>query len=163
MTLQPEFDRTGPVPIYQQIKDWIRQQILSGSWPSHYKLQAETDLAETLEVSRGTVRKAIAELAEEGLLMRTHGRGTFVAANVLEQPLGNNMVTISEDLISKGIPFETTVLAKRIIQVDSKLTTRLHTSADKSTFFFLKRIRFIEDEPVVLSHNYVRYDVCPGI
>ncbi|MCP4196678.1 MAG: GntR family transcriptional regulator [Proteobacteria bacterium] len=77
--------------------------------------------------------------------------------------MGNNMVTISEALISKGIPFETTVLAKRIIPVDSKLATRLHTSADKSTVFFLKRIRFIEDEPVVLSHNYVRYDVCPGI
>ena len=109
MAEYPDLDRTGPAPIYLQIETWIREQIAAGAWPPRFKLKAEVDLATELDVSRGTVRKAISDLMAEGLLTQTHGRGTFVSPHVVEQPLADRLVTFSEDLISKGIPFETRV------------------------------------------------------
>jgi len=75
---------TGPVPIYEQIRTRIQEQILSGAWSEQHKLLAEAELASELEVSRGTVCKAVAELTKEGLLVCTHGRRNFqaMAANL---------------------------------------------------------------------------------
>ena len=69
----PALDRTGPTPIHAQIKHWMEEQIRSGVWPARFKLKAEVDLARDLDVSRGTVRKAISDLIAEGLLTQTHG------------------------------------------------------------------------------------------
>lgn len=158
----PELTRTGPVPIYIQIKEWIRQQIQSGAWAEHHKLQSEDDISAELNVSRGTVRKAITELIAEGLLVRTHGLGTFVTGNALEQPLAEQLVTFSEDLIRKGIAFETRVLEQSLIQPAGRIASLLSVPPGGSVFF-LKRIRAIGGQPVVLLHNYVVCGRCAGI
>jgi DNA-binding GntR family transcriptional regulator len=150
------------VPIYEQIQAWMQAQIVSGAWPARHKLPSEADVAAELEVSRGTVRRAIADLAEKGLLVRTHGRGTFVAPDALEQPLADEMITFSEDLISRGIPFETRVLEQGIVPVDRRIAERLSLRPGRSVFF-LKRLRMVDDAPLILLHNYVLYDMCPGI
>jgi DNA-binding GntR family transcriptional regulator len=152
----------GPIPIYQQIKNWIQTQIISGVWPEHYKLKAEADLATQLAVSRGTVRKAMAELAKEGLLVRTHGRGTFVASRVLEQPLAERLITFSEDLMSKGITFETRVLQQAVIWASGKIAARFSVQVG-TPLFFLKRLRLVKGEPLIVLHNYVVYQRCPSI
>jgi GntR family transcriptional regulator len=160
--MYPTLDRTGPTPIYLQIKDWMRQQITSGAWPKSFKLRPEVDLADELEVSRGTMRKAIAELSEEGLLTRSHGRGTFVASEVLEQALADHMITFSEDLISRGIPFTTHVFAASVAPLPLRLAAKLGLAAEQE-IFLLKRVRVVEGEALVASHNYVASQYCPGI
>lgn len=158
----PELTRTSPVPIYVQIKEWMRQQIQSGVWAEHHKLQAEDDIAAQLNVSRGTVRKAISELIAEGLLVRSHGLGTFVTGNALEQPLAEQLVTFSEDLMRKGIAFETQVLEQKLIQPGRRVASLLSIEPGDHVFF-LKRIRSIGGQPVVLLHNYVVHKRCAGI
>jgi len=158
----PDLEREGPVPIYQQLKDWMREQIVTGAWSHNHKLQAEADLAVIWEVSRGTVRKAIAELADEGLLRRTHGRGTFVASDVLEQALANRMETFSEDLIRRGIPFTTEVLEQEIVPADAKMAAWFKTAVG-TAILYLKRVRLVEGEPLILLHNYVLMSRCAGI
>ncbi len=157
-----ELDREVPTPIYQQIKDWLRQQVKHGAWPEHYKLKAETDLAIELGVSRGTMRKAIMELIEEGLFTRIHGRGTFVASSILEQPLAERFVTFSEDLIVRGIGFETQVIEQSIIQPVENVTSLLGLRPGDEVFF-LKRLRSIGGEPLVILENYIPYTRCQGI
>lgn len=157
-----QLDHNGPVPIYEQIETWIQGQILSGAWPERHKLLAEADLANELDVSRGTVRKAIAELTRDGFLVRTHGRGTFVAPGALEQPLADRLVTFSEDLISRGIAFETEVLEQGIVPATGRIAERLDAEPG-SELFFLKRLRLVKNSPLIVLHNYVIYDVCPGI
>lgn len=155
-------DHDGPVPIYEQIQSWMQEQIVNGVWPERYKLPSEADVAAELEVSRGTVRKAIADLAAKGLLVRTHGRGTFVAPKALEQPLADQMVTFSEDLISRGIPFQTSVVEQGIVPADRRVAARLRLQPGRPVFV-LKRLRMVNDTPLILLHNYVVKDVCPGI
>ncbi|HSS97870.1 MAG TPA: GntR family transcriptional regulator [Terriglobales bacterium] len=158
----PDLDRVGPTPIYQQIKDWMQAQIASGNWPEHFQLKSEIDLATELNVNRGTLRNAIKALMDEGLLVRIHGKGTFVAANVLEQPLAESLTTFSESLINQNIPFETRVLEQMVISPDLHVVSLL--SIDPETpAFFLKRIRLVKNVPAIFVKNYVVYPHCVGI
>jgi DNA-binding GntR family transcriptional regulator len=160
--ISPALDLAGPTPIYQQIRDWILAQIAAGVWPEHFKLKAEADLAVELGVSRGTVRKAIATLIEEGKLVQVHGRGTFVSSNRIEQPLAESLITFSEDLINRQIPFETRVLEQGLIHPPQRVTSLLSVPA-KTEIFYLKRVRIVQGLPLILLVNYVRADHCPGI
>lgn len=158
-----EVEREGPVPIYQQIKEWMYQQIVQGHWPEHYKLKSEVDLSNELGVSRGTVRKAISELIAEGMLVSIHGRGTFVAStSKLEQPLVEHLVTFSEDLIRRGIPFETEVLEQAVIAPSERVASLLSVPPGGKVFF-IKRVRSVAQLPLIVLHNYVAHDRCPGI
>jgi GntR family transcriptional regulator len=77
----------GPAfrPLYQQIKTLITQSLISGEWRPGESIPSETELAARYNVSQGTVRKAINELADENLLVRQQGKGTFVASHTEER------------------------------------------------------------------------------
>lgn len=158
----PEIDRSGATPIYQQLREWMEQRILSGEWPPGHKLKAEAELAEDLELARGTVRKAIEELSASGLLTRTHGRGTFVAPRPFEQPLAQRLVTHSEALLAQGITFDTQVLECAVIPASALVASHLRL-ASGAPVLHLARVRNTEDAALILLHNYVVYSFCPGI
>jgi DNA-binding GntR family transcriptional regulator len=150
------------VLIYQQVADWILQQIQSGAWPEHYQLPSEIDLATRLGVSRGTVRKAIADLLNRGSLVVIHGRGTFVSSRTLEQSLADRLVAFSEDLIEQGIPYATQVIEQRLIAPPRKIASLL-AAEETEQLFLLKRVRTIHQTPIVVLDNYVSIRHCPGI
>lgn len=160
--MPPDLQRAVPVPIYKQIEDWMRQQILSGAWPEHYKLPSEVDLAADLKVSRGTVRKAILSLTADRLLLQIHGRGTFVSSERLEQPLAERLLTFSDDLLLKHIPFETHVLEQSVGTPPPRVASLLALPPNARALT-LKRVRVVAGTTYVLLHNYVAYDRCPGI
>lgn len=64
---------------YNHIKQALYRKIESGEWPEHHRVSSENSLAEEFSVSRMTARRALQELADEGLVVRTRGAGTFVA------------------------------------------------------------------------------------
>lgn len=160
--LLPFLDRASPTPLYHQIIDWMREQILGGIWPEHYQLKSEIDLAAELNVNRGTLRNAIKALIDEGLLMRIHGKGTFVAAATLEQPLAESLITFSEGLIAQRIPFQTRVLSTSIIHPDPSLASLLNLKPEDSVFA-LRRLRYVKGKPLIVLNNFVVYRYCPGI
>lgn len=157
-----ELDREGPLPLYQQIEDWMRQHIMLGNWPEHTQLPAEDHLAEQLSVNRGTLRKAIASLISEGLLTRVHGKGTFVAPSRLEQPLADSLITFSESLLERNIPYETKVTYATVTGADKRVASLLGVKTDAAVFR-LERVRYVNDHPVVVLHNHVVHSRCKGI
>jgi DNA-binding GntR family transcriptional regulator len=73
-------EHEGPRFVWQQIADDIAADIRSGALPVNSRLPSEQALSEDVYgVARATVRRAIASLVEEGLLVVMHGRGTYVA------------------------------------------------------------------------------------
>src|SRR5690554_7099306 len=68
-------------PLYQQIKSLLLQSLDRGEWKPGESIPSEVELAARFQVSQGTVRKAIDELAAEDLLLRRQGKGTFVATH----------------------------------------------------------------------------------
>jgi GntR family transcriptional regulator len=72
----------GPMPFYFQIKNILRARILSNELKAGDLVPSEIDLSQEYNVSRGTVRQALLELINEGLIYRIRGKGTFVSDEV---------------------------------------------------------------------------------
>jgi GntR family transcriptional regulator len=69
------------LPLYKQIKALLVQRLQQGEWKPGEPIPSELDLAARFQVSQGTVRKAVDELAAENLLVRRQGKGTYVASH----------------------------------------------------------------------------------
>lgn len=67
------------VPVYEQVKAWIRQHIASGQWKPGDPVPSEAALTERFGISRMTANRALRELSTEGLVTRVQGSGTRVA------------------------------------------------------------------------------------
>jgi DNA-binding GntR family transcriptional regulator len=158
----PQLNSDGYVPVYIQIADWMREQIRSENWLVGKKITPENELAQNLNVSRGTVRSAIEQLIDAGLLVRSHGRGTYVAAPVMAQPLTTGFITIAEDLNKKEIPFITEVLQQKIIVPPDDVKAGLQI-LDNEKVFFLERVRVVNNCRVYYLRNYVAINRCEGI
>lgn len=154
--------RAAPEPLHQQISDQMRANIASGIWPPHYKLRAEPELAADLGVSRGTLRRALRTLIAEGLLVQVHGKGTFVKPKTIEPPIAQELLSLAEGLRRLGISFETTVRSSRVVLPPVPVQALLDLPPEAQVFR-LERVRSIDGDPVALSTNYVRRDLCPGI
>lgn len=70
-------DPHGTEPSYRQLAGQLRERITSGQIPPRGPLPSITELAEETGLARGTVRKALSVLADEGLIYAIPGRGTF--------------------------------------------------------------------------------------
>ena len=76
------------VTLWRRIADQFEQAIASGDYGTDGRLPSETDIAERFGVNRHTVRRALAALAERGLVRSARGSGTFVASRRLTYPIG---------------------------------------------------------------------------
>lgn len=74
-------NRHNSVPLYRQLVNALREDIVSGALAANYKLPPERELAERLGVNRATVLQAYQQLKSEGLIASHVGRGTFVCAS----------------------------------------------------------------------------------
>lgn len=78
--------RLSTAPLYQQVKEMLQQQIAAGKLQPGDRIPSERELCQQLGMSRTTIRQALSEAVNEGLLLRVHGKGTFVA-----HPFGPNI------------------------------------------------------------------------
>ena len=80
-------DLASGVALWRQVADGIERGIADGTFAAGEKLPGETEIAETYRVNRHTVRRALATLAERGLVRAERGSGTYVEAQRLAYPL----------------------------------------------------------------------------
>ena len=83
-------EKKSQSPLYQQLMARLKNDILAGIYPSGARIPSEQLLCETYGVSRVTVRKAMLDLVQEGLLVRRQGKGTFVAVSYTHLTLPTN-------------------------------------------------------------------------
>lgn len=157
-----DVDRGAGSALHAQISDAIRARIVSGDWPRDHRLPPEPALAEEIGVSRGTLRRALATLIEEGLLRQIPGRGTFVTGDVMEPAGTQRLRTLSEDFASQGIELDTRVLSSELTEPPPSVA-RLLQLPPGGQALRLVRVRSASGTPIALLHNYVRADLVPGI
>lgn len=155
-------DREAPTALHTQIADAIRAGIADGSWAVGHRMPPEPDLAAELKVSRGTLRRALSTLTDEGLLSQTPGRGTFVAAKPTAPATEGELRGIAEDFALQGLRVSTTVLSAGVGVPPVGVGTALHVLADEPVVC-LRRVRSTDGTPIALLDNYVRADLAPGL
>lgn len=100
----------GPIPLYHQLKQSVRNQIDRGVYKPGDRLPSEPELIQRYGVSRITVRQALTELENEGVVVRRHGKGTYVAEQHIEQDLVR-LTDFVEDMRLAGFAPSSQVLA----------------------------------------------------
>ena len=154
-------DKQSPIPLYYQIMSQLREKISAGEYPVDSALPPERELVETYQVSRMTIRQAIAELVNEGILVRRKGIGTFVARPKLEQPL-NSLTSFTEDMAQRGMKAGSRIISFRETVPDPPLRRTLGLSAQEKVFECV-RLRLADEEPMALETTTLPASVCPGL
>ncbi len=149
--LAVEIDRTSPVPLYHQLAEQLTAAIEGGTLKPGDAFENELSLADRLSLSRPTVRRAIAELVERGLLVRRRGIGTTVANQVVHRR--DELTSLHEDLARTGRTPTTKVLRLESI-VDERAAQALQVPVDTS-LVFLERLRFAGDQPLAILTNWL--------
>src|SRR5207248_8825645 len=94
--------RRGPVPLYSQVKELLRERIARLRGGEHEQLPSERELARDLNISRMTVRQAVRDLIAEGAIYTAPGRGTFLATGEVTQQLAG-LTSFSQEMTKRGL------------------------------------------------------------
>lgn len=157
--LQP-FDEASTLPLYQQLQRKLRLALENRVLGADDALPPERDLAEELNVSRITVRKAIDGLVEEGLLIRKQGSGTFVT-NRVEKNFAK-LTSFSEDMRARGRKPRSVWLDRAAGAVTPGESLTLRSSPGTPVYRF-SRIRYADDAPMALEYATVLADCLPSV
>jgi DNA-binding GntR family transcriptional regulator len=150
-----QIDRESSTPLYEQVKALIRRHILVNELPPQTLLPTEDQLIKQLGVSRATVIKALNELATEGVIQRIQGKGTLVASPRIHFPL-KSPNGFSAIMAEQDLKVHSTVVSHRIVDGDRREHTVFGTNPDaQGAFIEFKRLRFVNDHPVVLLTSII--------
>lgn len=151
--------RKTAVPAYQQIKNYVLEQIQQGIWTEGDLIPTEHALCKLFDVSRMTVNRALRELTAEQWLVRYKGSGTFVASHKLQTTLieiGN----IADEIKKRGNRHSSQVL--RIGKVYANAAQAKLFSIKPNTLLYHSLIVHLENErPVQVEDRLVNSKVAP--
>lgn len=156
-----EINRDIPVPLYYQISQLIRQQIESGELGPGEQIPTEKELQEQFNVSRSTVRQALADLVYAGLLERRSTKGTIVARTKLEETLFGFGSFTNEILKRNRVP-QTKVLDFKMMPAPEMVAQQLQIEPGCQVAA-LERLRIVDGEPVAVENWYAPAKYLPGI
>lgn len=144
---------------YIVIKQHICQKIESGQWPQHYKVPSENELTQEFDVSRMTARRALQELTEQGILIRSQGSGTFVATFKSQSSL-LEIRNISEEIEARGHKHHAKQLVLKSIDVTEEIAILLNINNNEHVFFS-QVLHFENDQAIQLEQRYVNASLVP--
>ena len=151
----------SPVPLYIQIKDYIRLNIQQGIFQVNERIPSERQLAEQFGVNRLTVSKALGELSQEGLIYSRVGKGTYVAPAKIGQKL-QTLTSFTQDMTGRGKKAESLVLHAGIQQADSQ-TAKALAILPGTELFVLHRVRLADGQRIAVEKAHIIYALCPNI
>jgi GntR family transcriptional regulator len=154
-------DRGSKVPLYHQLYEILRGQIITGAWQPGDLVPPESQLVEAYDISRTTVRQVLDMLVNEDLVVRQRGRGTFVTQPTLNQGL-SRIISFTEDMRQRGLMPGTRVLQAEIVPAELEVAERLAVTLG-AEMAHLKRLRLANDEPLSVEDSYLIHRFCPGV
>jgi len=135
-------------PLYRQIKQLLLARLQQGEWKPGELIPSELDLAARFQVSQGTVRKAVDELAAEHLLVRRQGKGTFVGTHH-EARVQFRFLRILPDQ-GEAVPAQSRFLECRRTRAPADIAQRLDVNAGDPVIH-VRRVLSFDGVPTVLD------------
>lgn len=149
------------IPLYIQIKNYIRLNIEAGTFTSNSRLPSERQLAAQFSVSRLTVSKALNELAQEGYVYSRVGKGTFVSPQKIDQEL-SNLTSFTEEMSQRGQHARSVVLRAEHLPASPDVARALNIVSGVQ-LLVLKRVRYADDRPLAVEQSSLVGAMCPDI
>lgn len=150
--IQVSMDRNSPVPLYHQLAEQLAAAIDDGVLKPGDTFENELSLADRLDLSRPTVRRAIVELVTRGLLVRRRGVGTTVANEVIHRR--NELTSLYDDLKRNGRQPLTEVLEFNPSFVDQR-ASQILGFAPETPLVYLERLRLVKEGPMSILRNWL--------
>jgi GntR family transcriptional regulator len=151
----------GPVPLHHQVYLDLRAALDAGEWRPGDLLPPERQLAARYGCSLITVRRALSELAREGRLERTRGRGTTVLRPRIERDFTGTL-SFAEEMQDRGLDPETRLLAARPESAGEHVAQALGIEPGSPTLY-LERLRIAGGEPLLLEQVHLPAERFPGL
>jgi GntR family transcriptional regulator len=140
-------------PLHRQVYRVIAEAIASGELKPGTRLPPERAMCERFGVSRATVRRALRQLSEEGLVESSAGRGSFVGSGPLGET-ANRLMSFTELGTSRGL-----LPSARLLHAGVRASTideaEQFAIAPGAELFELKRVRLLDDVPVCVDHSRI--------
>jgi GntR family transcriptional regulator len=144
VTFSADLERTDHrLPLYARLRDVLTSRIAGGEWVHGTPLPSENALADAFGVSVGTIRKALQQLVDEGLLERRHGNGTFVRRAKLDKSL-HRFFRYAGNSAERGP--ESRILSRRIDAAGEDDRVKLDLTLDERVIR-IERLRLWGEEP----------------
>ncbi|MEL4503325.1 GntR family transcriptional regulator [Luteococcus sp. H138] len=145
-------DRASPVPLYHQLAEQWAGAIRSGSLKPGDPFENELALVARLHLSRPTIRKAINELVQQGLLVRRRGVGTHVASQVVGQR--DSLTPLFDELKGAGRKPHTEVLRLQGSRPHRRAAEALGLKPG-TPLVYLERLRYSDGQPLVVLRSWL--------
>ena len=144
--------RTSAVPLHTQFRAHLLQRIERGELRQGQKLPSEREYADQLGVSLAPIRQAILDLAKEGYLHRTRGRGTFVQEAKVDEKIAI-LSSFTQSMRAKGLEPDIHIRYRGLVVADGAITRALQSRARK--LLLIRRLASVDSEPVALLDAYL--------
>jgi len=150
--IQP-LDKTGFIPLYYQIQQFLMDKIQSGALGEGDLLDSEEELARAYKVSRMTARQALHGLKARGYAHSQKGRGTFVTRPKLERNI-LHLRGFTEDMKQRGMIPSSRLLEQVVIKAPDDVVELLRL-APGSPVMKLRRVRLADGIPIAIEQSHV--------
>ncbi|MBN1538366.1 MAG: GntR family transcriptional regulator [Anaerolineales bacterium] len=161
--LNLSIDKNNPTPFYYQIEENIRALIAQGVLKPGDMLPPEISLSQQLGVSRITIRQALSDLTNAGLLIRQRAVGTFVAQPRKEVPfIRERLGSLTEEMAQLGLELKSRVLQQELITATGDIMYELEMK-QPAKVVLIRRLRSVKGIPLALETAYHPYDRFPDL
>ena len=133
-------EKSSAVPLYEQLKLSLRKKVDEQVWQEGQRLPSEAELCADYDVSRITVRRAVDELVEEGVLERRQGKGTFVASSRMSVQMMPMNVIMQGFYILDTERKQTNVITKREYEANRHEREVLRLQEGDSVYVFTRQM-----------------------
>jgi GntR family transcriptional regulator len=148
------------IPLHLAISEKLREQIFNGYYAPDEQLPSEHQLMEQFGVSRITVRRAIANLVSQGLVISQRGRGVFVKAQQkVTRSLSNPLIFFDADMDWQGVTASIRSLSFEVVQPTGEVRTKLCLSAAVQEIYCQRKIILTDQVPVALDITYIPLEI----
>ena len=144
-------EKKSQSPLYQQLMARLKNDITAGVYAPGARIPSEQLLCDIYGVSRVTVRKALLDLVQEGLLVRRQGKGTFVAQERIQRNL-QQITSFSEACRQTGHSAGAQLISAELVKASPEAAARMGLG-DNENVVEIVRLRLCDGEPVMLEIN----------
>lgn len=156
-------DRKSLTPLYLQLKDILVSQIVDGRLKSGDALPSERQLCEEFNLSRTTVREALRELIQVGMIRTVPGRGAFVAPPRPDLAIKVSLAGFTGDVRRQGMTPSSRLLSAGLITSPVPALVEEMGLQPGDELVRIERLRLVNDAPLALHTAYLSHRLCPQI